>query len=122
MSRVQTSSAIDIEGAENSDSRACVRDRLRRVLGRRNAGEGSVRVIFSDENGPKGGIDHRCAITVRFPRRREIHAEHTASSERLAITGVIQSLGRRLDEELDRRRNAERRPKKYYAARRLAST
>ena len=122
MTRVQTSSAIDIDGALSSASSARVRERLRRVLGRRDAGEGTVRVVFTDENGPRGGVDCRCAVTVRFPRRRALHVEHTASSERLAIAGVMETVARRLDEELDRRRTAARRPKKYYAARRALAT
>lgn len=79
----------------------------------------SVRVGFVDENGPKGGAAIRCGINVDFPRRRPIHLEHRANTERLAFDGVLSLLERTVERERGRGRVARRRPKKYYLAKRL---
>jgi hypothetical protein len=79
----------------------------------------SVRIGFVDENGPKGGVAIRCGINVDFPRRRPIHLEHRANTERLAFDGVLALLDRTVEKERGRGRIARRRPKKYYLAKRL---
>ncbi len=78
-----------------------------------------VQVIFSDENGPKGGRDIRCALTIRMPRRRAMHVEHLAETARLAFDTAMDGLARRLVELVDRGRALRRRPKKYFVAKRL---
>jgi len=35
----------------------------------------SAQVIFFDENGPKGGVSIRCALTVRLPYRPTVRVE-----------------------------------------------
>jgi putative sigma-54 modulation protein len=77
----------------------------------------AVRVGFTDENGPKGGVDIRCAITVELPRQAPMHAEAIAASHRLAFDSALEALERELKSLRERRRDAARRPKKYFAAR-----
>jgi len=77
----------------------------------------AVRVGFTDQNGPKGGVDIRCAITVELPRRAPLHAEGVAETHRLAFDGAFDTLARELKRDRERRRDAARRPKKYFAAR-----
>ena len=79
----------------------------------------TVRVGFTDENGPKGGVSIRCGITVDLPRRAPIHIEHRADTERLAFEGVLDALEERVQRERGRGRAVRRRPKKYYLAKRL---
>jgi ribosome-associated translation inhibitor RaiA len=76
-------------------------------------------VTFFDDNGPKGGRDIRCACTVRMPRRRAIRVEHVAQTCRLAFDAAGEALARRLQELSERGRTLRRRPKKYFAAKRL---
>ncbi len=65
---------------------------LRRLIGRKLDALGShlpqppiaVRVGFKDENGPKGGVDIRCALTVEVPRRGALHAADVAATPRRA--------------------------------------
>jgi ribosome-associated translation inhibitor RaiA len=83
------------------------------VRGRRPT---AVRVAFSDENGPKGGVDIRCAITVDLPRRPPVHAGAVAESPRLAFDGAVAALAATLRRQRTRRRDAARRPKKYFVA------
>ena len=79
----------------------------------------TVRVGFSDENGPKGGPGIRCALTVDMPRRRPLHVEDTAATPRQAFDLAFEALERRALQEIDRARDRRRRPKKYFVAKRL---
>ncbi len=76
-------------------------------------------VSVTDENGPKGGVAVRCALTVRLPRRSPLHVEHLAETPRLAFDGGLARLERRLERQRGRERERARRPKKYYTAKRL---
>jgi putative sigma-54 modulation protein len=80
----------------------------------------SARVTFTDVNGAKGGVDIRCAITVSLRGRRRLHVEDVATTPRQALDEALAKLERRVlrTEEFDR--DSRRRPKKYYAATRLA--
>jgi hypothetical protein len=78
-----------------------------------------VRVVFSDVNGPKGGLDVRCAIDVRIPQTPPLHVEETDERDVTAFDRGAAMISRRIREQLGRRQESGRRPKKYYAARRL---
>jgi ribosome-associated translation inhibitor RaiA len=80
----------------------------------------SARVAFTDINAAKGGIDIRCAITVSLRGRRRLHAEAVATTPRQALDGALARLERRLARTQALERDLGRRPKKYYAATRLA--
>ena len=92
---------------------------LARILDAHGIATARVTVTFTDENGPKGGRAMRCAVGLALPRRAVVRAEHTATTVRLAFDGVLDTLERDLARFVERRRNAERHPKKYYAAKRL---
>jgi ribosome-associated translation inhibitor RaiA len=77
----------------------------------------TVRVGFTDESGPKGGVSLRCALNVELPRRPVLHAEAVAENHRLAFDGALAALERELARERERVRDVARRPKKYYVAR-----
>ncbi|HZS35032.1 MAG TPA: HPF/RaiA family ribosome-associated protein [Methylomirabilota bacterium] len=77
---------------------------------------------FFDDNGPKGGRAMRCALTVRRPGRADLRVEQTATAARRAFDEAVTVLERELAQERDRLRESRRRPKKYYAARRLLAT
>ena len=76
----------------------------------------SARVVFTDENGPKGGNAIRCALKVRLPRRPEVHVEDVTSTPRLAFDAALAKLERRLGRIREITRESRRRPKKYFAA------
>jgi phosphoketolase len=78
-----------------------------------------AQAAFTDENGPKGGVDIRCGLTVKLPRRPMIHAEHVAETARLAYDGAAAALERSLARDRDRARALRRRPKKYFVAKKL---
>jgi ribosome hibernation promoting factor len=101
--------------------RTRVAQRLRRALAGVRTSPVYVRVVFSDVNGPKGGLDVRCAIDVKIPQTAPLHAEETAERDATAFDRSAAMISRRIRERLGRRQESSRRPKKYYTARRLQS-
>jgi ribosome-associated translation inhibitor RaiA len=81
----------------------------------------SARVIFTDVNGDKGGVDIRCAITVSLRGRRRLHVDDVATTPRQALDGALAKLERRVLRTEEADRDNRRRPKKYYAAARQAA-
>ena len=109
---------LEIVGIPKS---AVVSLRVHRRLGTALApAQGAVRgcrVAFTDENGPKGGVDTRCTIDLRLVRRAPIHVVGRASSRALALREALERLRRRVRESVGASRAAARRPRKYFAAR-----
>jgi len=79
----------------------------------------AAQVAFFDENGPKGGVSIRCALTVRLPRWPTLRVEQMGETARLAFDGGLVMLRRQIERHTERAREQRRRPKKYYAAKRL---
>ncbi len=114
--------AIVIEGIKDAALRRVIGrklDKLSRQLPRPPV---AVRVDFTDENGPKGGVDRRCGLTIELPRRAALHAEDVAPTARAAFDLAFESLQRRVLREVERLRDQRRRPKKYFVAKRLLET
>ena len=111
---------VDIQGVKKD---LALRARVAKVVG---AALESIRlapvrakVTFFDDNGPKGGIAMRCAVSVRLPYRPAIRVEQVALTSRLAFDGAFAALERQLERYRERDRDIKRRPKKYYVAKRL---
>lgn len=112
--------AIEIRGiATDSALRRRATQRLTAELARLAVQPVTAQVVFTDENGPKGGRAMRCAVTVRIPRRAAIHVEHLADTPRSAFDHTMAALERELERHRERQRESKRYPKKYYAAGRL---
>jgi putative sigma-54 modulation protein len=99
--------------------RARILARLTAALGQLGQEPVAARATFVDENGPKGGLDLRCALTVRIPHCPRVRVEVTAETPRTAFDGAFAKLERNLERNRDRDREAKRHPKKYYVARRM---
>ncbi len=94
-------------------TRGLVQDAERQVrravggLARRVAGIG---VRLFDANGPRGGVDKVCEVTVRLARagtvRYRAAAGDAAAAIRLAVAGTRQAVSRRLALRRDLRRRA----------------
>jgi putative sigma-54 modulation protein len=74
------------------------------------------RVVFTDENGPKGGADIRCTIDVGLIRRADIHVAGLGTSAALAFREAVDRIHQRLDRVIGAGRASARHPKKYFAA------
>jgi hypothetical protein len=94
-------------------------DRVRSVLERAQVRTGTASVTFTDANGPKGGPATRCTLVVGIPGRGPLRIAELAASHDLAFTQSLAAFERKLTEQQDRRRDLARRPKKYFAAKRL---
>jgi ribosome-associated translation inhibitor RaiA len=112
--------AIEIRGLPvHRALRSRIVARLTATLARLGWEPVAARATFFDENGPKGGLALRCALTVRRPHRPHVRVEDTAETARTAFDGAFAKLERNLARNQDRDREAKRHPKKYYAARRM---
>lgn len=111
---------LDVSGLPIAPSvRSRVDRRIRRALVGVQSTPINVHVSFADVNGPKGGADIRCAIDVRIPRTAPIHAEAFAGRDFTAFDRSVAVITRRIAQRLRRRQEGQRRPKKYYVAKRL---
>jgi ribosome-associated translation inhibitor RaiA len=109
--------SLVMEGiALNDPLRELIENKLAGMARRGRLRPTAVRVAFTDENGPKGGVDIRCALTVELPRRPATHANALAENARRAFDAAVETLERELSRERERRRDNARRPKKYFVA------
>jgi ribosomal subunit interface protein len=57
----------------------------------------SVSLRLSDVNGPRGGTDLHCAVSVALPSRATVHAEATDSDAFAAVSKALERARRSLD-------------------------
>ena len=85
-----------------------VRMRVRLSLDRHSDRVERVSVHFADENGPRGGIDHRCTMTLSVRGLGRIVVtklgEDSDQAMQRAAESVSRALGRRLSRVLGYRR------------------
>ena len=112
---------IVIEGTRDHAFERRVRAKIVQALARVGARTTAAKVLFTDENGPKGGVDTRCTIVAEIPRRRELSVTHLAESAALAFDGALGAVEQSAVRDRDRKRALARRPKKYFVAKRLLS-
>lgn len=91
--------------ALTSTLRAFVERKVRFALDRQDHRIRSVRVRLEDLNGPRGGVDKRCAIQVRGDRGWMLLAEHTAEDLRAAVGGATDRVEQALSRALEKRRD-----------------
>ena len=86
---------------------AVLRDQLERrlqfALGRFGHEVAQVTVRLTDENGPRGGVDKRCHLTVRGPRLATVVIDERNSVAEAALDLAAGRAGRAVARLLDRR-------------------
>ena len=111
---------LEIDGLRgHARFRALIAKKLDVAFERHGVRAVATRVVFADENGPKGGVGIRCGVTVELPRRPTLHIDHLAEDERTAFDGALEALERQVTRDRGRLREQRRRPKKYFLAKRL---
>jgi ribosome-associated translation inhibitor RaiA len=111
---------IDIRGAAIEPAlRAHVLEQLSACVERLGVEPTTLQATFFDENGPKGGVAMRCALTARVPPRQSVRVEATAETPRHAFDASVAKLRLELERYKERARDSRRHPKKYYVAGRL---
>ena len=117
-----TSTTIIIEGTHNPVFAQRVRARIAQVLSRVDPPPTVAKVIFADENGPKGGPGIRCTIVHDMPRRRDYSVSELGDTDDVAFDAAFAALETSVSRDRQRRRELVRRPKKYYLAKRLLTS
>lgn len=87
---------------------AFVNDRLSKAVGRFGDLVQSVRVVISDINGPKGGVDTRCSLQAAVAWRGHcvVVAEDHSSDFYGAVQAASRKLKRAIGHTVDRGRDA----------------
>ena len=99
--------------AGDGDTAAQLRDyavrRLSFALRRFENRVRSVTVRLTDTNGPKGGVDSRCAITLHRVDGRQIVTEATTAWPFASVTSAAKRLNAAVRREIERTRVSARR-------------
>ena len=120
--KTPATTAIIVEGIKNRAFATRVRAKIAQTLGRVDPPPTTAKVIFADENGPKGGPGIRCTIVHDMPRRRDFSVSELGTTEEIAWDAAFDALETSVTRDRDRRRELVRRPKKYFLAKRLLSS
>jgi ribosome-associated translation inhibitor RaiA len=62
-------------------------------------------IHLGDTNGPKGGVDKECRVTVRLPGLPALHVEEAAETIHQAIDAARDRLEKVMKRQLERRRD-----------------
>lgn len=67
-----------------------------------------VAVRMDDVNGPRGGLDKRCGVTISLARHRQVYVEETGGDLYMALGRAIQRAKRAMVRHFDRWQKAGR--------------
>jgi putative sigma-54 modulation protein len=105
---------IHSRGVELTPSlREYVERRLRFALGRFADRIAEVTASVEDLNGPRGGLDQRCRLSVALVRSGRLLVEATATDAAGAASLASERMARRVRAELERRRSIRRKASRY---------
>jgi ribosome-associated translation inhibitor RaiA len=94
------------------DSSGALRDHAERLvhlhLSRFGREIGSVAVRVSDVNGPKGGVDKQCRVTVRGRRFAAVVVDDASHDAYAAVDLAVSRTGRAVGRDLERARSLYR--------------
>jgi hypothetical protein len=88
---------------------------INRLGARRPPAPRAVRVAFFDDDGPRGGLAIRCALTLTPARGPVLRVQHTARTYSAAFKGALTILTRKLKRSVQRRRRRTRYPRRRSA-------
>ena len=93
-----------------------VEKQVRTLVERRGGSPRAVRIAFFDDDGPRGGVAIRCALTLTPSRGPSIRVEHTARTHSAAFKEALTVLTRQLKRRVQRQRYRARYPRARPAA------
>ncbi len=97
---------LRVRGLENvAVLREHIERRMQFALGRFGGEVGSVTVRVSDENGPRGGVDKRCHLTVRGPKVGTVVIDERHMAAEAAVDLAAGRAGRAVARMLERSRD-----------------
>jgi ribosomal subunit interface protein len=98
---------IEIQGNTSGEMNEHVTARLEAAVDQHADRVGAVHVRLADINGPKGGVDQSCKVTVQLKPTGSIIVEETSedmySAVSLAADRVKQAVGREMERRKDRK-------------------
>jgi len=101
---------VRFRGLEASDAvREHVIRRVHFQLNRFEGGVSSVGIRIEDINGPKGGIDKRCQVTVLGPSFSPVMVDDLSSDASSAVDMAVDRAARAVGREIERGRAVRRR-------------
>ena len=86
-----------------------VKDRINYLFRSRFNQIQRITVRLSDVNGPRGGVDKRCKVTIVLPRLNEIVIDDVQSDLYVAIFRAIDRASRTVNRRLNRLQDKKRR-------------
>ncbi len=92
----------------DSETRARLEKRIDSILSRFSDRVRSVQVRLEDENGPKGGVDHRCQIEAHLTYGPTMIVEARDVDAPTALDRAARRLLRKIRRDLERRIDARR--------------
>ena len=84
--------------------RGLVERRVHFVMRRVSAQLARVRVLLSDTNGPRGGVDKHCQLELKTDRGGTLHVSALATDWRVAINDALARAGTTLSRSGQRKR------------------
>lgn len=100
---------LRFRGLEPSDSfREHVHRRVHSQMSRFGGAVRAVIVRIADVNGPKGGADKRCQVTLRGSRLRPLTIEDLSTDVYSALDTALERAARAAGREIERARSARR--------------
>lgn len=84
------------------------RRRLHLRLGRFASEISDIVVRVTDVNGPKGGLDKRCQVTIRGPKLGDLSVEELREDVHAAAHSAVERAGRAVGRALERARATSR--------------
>jgi putative sigma-54 modulation protein len=96
---------LTIRGMATSDTlEGVIRRKLHFALDRFGEWVHRVQVAVDDLNGPKGGLDKRCRVTLSVPRRKPVVVEGRGADVLSVVATVIDRAALTLDRARSRKR------------------
>lgn len=82
--------------------------RIRFALSRFDSRVSRIELVVADENGPRGGVDKFCRLTVRLKRAREVVIKDRDESIGACISRVAERAARSVAREIERQQSFDR--------------
>ncbi|MFK8111900.1 MAG: HPF/RaiA family ribosome-associated protein [Rubripirellula sp.] len=103
-----TPSITDRSGLLTDELRQLAERRLLFALSRFDDRITRVDLVVSDENGPRGGIDKACRITVALNQARDVIVRHKDVDMAKAISRIAERAGRAVSRAIEKTQSFER--------------
>jgi len=97
------------EVALSQEVRSQIEDRIRIALSRFSPKVQQVSAVINDVNGPRGGIDKRCRITVQLRRLNDVTVTSEDSRVEASVKRAVDRIGRAVARAIERSRQFDSR-------------